>query len=221
MKILLSTVAVLFLIGCSSENKQEAKEVVEETKTEVVQNIKETQNKTSEKVEDITTKVAEKTDEVVSDVAEKTQELQEEVSQTVEDVTTKVVEKTDEVVSDVASSTQELKEEVSEKTDEVTSEIAATIETAEEDTKEAAATPQIDAAAIYKVCAGCHGADGSKVALGKSQVIKGWDAKKTEDALLGYKNKTYGGVMKGLMTSQVANLSEEEIKAVSEYIATF
>lgn len=178
MKILLSVVAALFLIGCDSQNKQE---VVKETKTETAQNVKETQSEISQKAADVKTEVVQKAQEVMSDVADTTQEIKEEVSQKVEDVITE----------------------------------------AAGDVKEAVVESQIDAAAIYKVCAGCHGADGSKAALGKSQVIKGWDAKKTEDALLGYKNKTYGGVMKGLMTSQVSSLSDEEIKAVSEYISTF
>ncbi len=187
MKILLSAIAALFLIGCGSQNKQEAQEVVKETKTEVVQNVKETQSEISQKAVDVKTEVVQKSQGVISDVADTTQEVKDEVSQKVEDVITEVSAKTE----------------------------------AAEDVKEAVSESQIDAAAVYKVCAGCHGADGSKVALGKSQVIKGWDAKKIEDALLGYKNKTYGGVMKCLMTSQVSSLSDEEIKAVSEYISTF
>ena len=38
-------------------------------------------------------------------------------------------------------------------------------------------------AANYAPCAGCHGVDGSKKALGKSAVIKGWDVAKVEAAL--------------------------------------
>ena len=60
-----------------------------------------------------------------------------------------------------------------------------------------------DGATLYKKCAGCHGATGEKKALGKSAVIKGWEAKKTVDALNGYKAGTYGGSMKGLMKGQV------------------
>ena len=32
-----------------------------------------------------------------------------------------------------------------------------------------------DGATLYKKCAGCHGANGEKKALGKSLVIKGWE----------------------------------------------
>lgn len=74
--------------------------------------------------------------------------------------------------------------------------------------------------ALYKACASCHGANGEKAALGKSQIIKGWDAAKTEASLIGYKNGTYGGVMKGVMKGQVARLSNEDIKALSAHIAS-
>ncbi len=76
-----------------------------------------------------------------------------------------------------------------------------------------------DGAALYKKCAGCHGAKGEKKALGKSEVIAGWDAAKVEEALKGYKAGTrnvHG--MGGLMKGQVASYSDADIKAVAEYI---
>ncbi|MBN2782904.1 MAG: c-type cytochrome [Campylobacterales bacterium] len=74
-------------------------------------------------------------------------------------------------------------------------------------------------AVLFKVCSSCHGQNGEKAALGKSQIIKGWDASKVETALKGYKDGTYGGVMKGLMKSQVNNLSDADIKALGEHIS--
>ncbi|WP_072680740.1 c-type cytochrome [Arcobacter sp. LA11] len=76
-----------------------------------------------------------------------------------------------------------------------------------------------DGAGIYKACAGCHGANAEKQALGKSQIIKGWDVAKTEMALKGYKDGSYGGPMKGVMKGQVARLSDADMKAVAEHIA--
>lgn len=76
-----------------------------------------------------------------------------------------------------------------------------------------------DGASLYKTCAACHGLNGEKPALGKSQVIKGWDVVKTETALKGYKDGSYGGAMKGVMKGQVARLSDADIKAISEHIA--
>jgi cytochrome c553 len=76
-----------------------------------------------------------------------------------------------------------------------------------------------DGAALYKKCAGCHGASGEKAALGKSKIIKGWDAAKSIEALKGYKAGTYGGAMKGLMKGQIASYSDADIEAVSAYVA--
>ena len=80
--------------------------------------------------------------------------------------------------------------------------------------------PSVDAAALFKSCAGCHGAKGEKKALGKSDVITGWSALKVEEALKGYRSKKrnvhgMGAVMQG----QAAKLSDEEIKALGEYIS--
>ena len=75
-----------------------------------------------------------------------------------------------------------------------------------------------DGAALYKKCAGCHGASGEKKALGKSLVIKGWEAKKTVEALKGYKAGTYGGPMKGLMKGQVKSLDDAKIESIAKFL---
>jgi len=75
-----------------------------------------------------------------------------------------------------------------------------------------------DGASLYKKCASCHGKNAEKKALGKSAVIKGWEAKKAVDALNGYKAGTYGGAMKGLMKGQVASLNDEQIESIAKYI---
>ena len=82
-----------------------------------------------------------------------------------------------------------------------------------------AAAPAADGATLFKKCAACHGANAEKSALGKSQVIAGWAADKTEAALKGYKDGSYGGAMKGLMKGQVATLSDADIKALAEHIS--
>ncbi len=74
---------------------------------------------------------------------------------------------------------------------------------------------------LYKRCAGCHGINGEKKALGKSQAITAWEVEKTITSLKGYKDGSYGGPMKGVMKGQVVKLSNEEIKALAEHIATF
>ncbi|MDH4944614.1 c-type cytochrome [Sulfurimonas sp. C5] len=76
----------------------------------------------------------------------------------------------------------------------------------------------LNADANFAKCTACHGANGEKHALGKSQVIKGWKAEKTLAALKGYKEGTYGGAMKGVMKGQVNKLSEADMKALAKYI---
>jgi len=75
-----------------------------------------------------------------------------------------------------------------------------------------------DGASIFKKCIACHGATGEKKALGKSAVIKGWEASKTITALKGYKEGSYGGAMKGVMKGQVASLNDSQIEAVAKFI---
>ncbi len=85
----------------------------------------------------------------------------------------------------------------------------------------AAATAATLSAANWATCAGCHGANGEKKALGKSAIIKGWDEAKTIAALKGYKDGSYGGAMKGVMKGQVARLSDADIQELAKKIASF
>jgi len=76
-----------------------------------------------------------------------------------------------------------------------------------------------DGAALFAKCAGCHGADGKTKALGKSDPIAGKAAADIVKDLQGYKAGTLnkhgmGGVMKGQ-----ANMSEDDMKALAEYIS--
>jgi len=77
-----------------------------------------------------------------------------------------------------------------------------------------------DASAIYKKCAGCHGAKAEKHALGKSKVIANMSESELTKALNGYKDGTYGGAMKGLMKGQVASLKKDDVDSLATYIAS-
>ena len=70
----------------------------------------------------------------------------------------------------------------------------------------------------YKKCAGCHGANGEKQALGKSKVISNMSKADIGAAMKGYKDGTYGGAMKGLMKGQAASLSDADIDAIAAKI---
>jgi len=74
-------------------------------------------------------------------------------------------------------------------------------------------------ASVFIKCSACHGKNAEKSALGKSKIIKGWGASKIAAAINGYKDGTYGGVMKGVMKGQASSLSDDDIKLVSEYIS--
>ena len=65
-------------------------------------------------------------------------------------------------------------------------------------------------------CAGCHGADFAKKAMGKSKVVSEMTKADIETALKGYKDGSYGGAMKGMMKGQASKLSDDDIKAIAE-----
>ncbi|RUM72349.1 MAG: cytochrome c [Sulfurovum sp.] len=78
-----------------------------------------------------------------------------------------------------------------------------------------------DGAALFAKCAGCHGQNGEKSALGKSAIIKGLDAATVEKDIQGYKAGTLNKHgMGALMKGQVASLSDEDIKALAQYISS-
>ena len=74
-------------------------------------------------------------------------------------------------------------------------------------------------AANTAACAGCHGANFEKVALGKSKIVKDMAHADIVTALKGYKDGSYGGAMKGVMKGQVAALSDADIEAIATQIA--
>ncbi len=73
-------------------------------------------------------------------------------------------------------------------------------------------------AASTAACAGCHGADFSKSALGKSKIVKDLSKEDIIAALKGYKAGTYGGAMKTVMQGQVKALSDADIEAIAAEI---
>ena len=73
---------------------------------------------------------------------------------------------------------------------------------------------------IYAKCAGCHGQNGEKSALGKSDVIGGDNKEAILYSLEEYKAgrlNQYG--MGALMKGQVTALTHSELESVSEYIS--
>ena len=85
--------------------------------------------------------------------------------------------------------------------------------------KAAEAQVKTDVAALFAKCAGCHGSEGEKHALGKSNIIAGQSKAELVKKMEGYKNGTYGGPMKGIMAGQIRSLTSGQIDALADYIA--
>lgn len=206
-KILLSSaIAMLILTGCGEDKKTTAVEV---SKQDVI--VEQTQTTTVEQTQ--TTTVAQEAAKMVESVSkEKIVAKIEEIKETANEIVSK---------KNVTEIKDTVKEAVSNTTEVVAAKLADTVEAVKvmaEPIKEEA-VPVVDGKALFGACAGCHGLNAEKQALGKSQIIKGWDEQKTIDALNGYKDGSYGGAMKGIMKGQVVTKSPEEIKALASFIS--
>ncbi|QKF68021.1 cytochrome c [Arcobacter venerupis] len=209
-KLLLgSAVAVALLTGCGDEKKesnQTSSTVQEIKKDEVTPVVKEEQPTTA--VQDTT--------QAVEKVSNEVKENSEKVVETVKDVTSKVEESTEkmEEPKDTVTTITETKENIVIAPEKVEGEI-------KEVTEQTATTDvsSIDASTLFTTCASCHGQKAEKSALGKSQVIAGWDKQRIIDSLHGYKDGSYGGVMKNIMTGQVSNKTDAEIEALADLIS--
>ena len=201
MKIILAkTLASTLLLGLVFTGCTEEKKVVEEPKkVEVQKEIKKVEVK---KIEETSATVVSKASE---DVIKTVSKAVKDVSSTISVASAKVVEKSmpivEQTTKDVVEGTKKVIADVSKKIDEATTK------------------PTINAKALFMACGSCHGQNGEKAALGKSQIIKGWSKDKAMTALNGYKDGSYGGVMKGVMKGQVASKSDAEIEALSVFIS--
>lgn len=70
----------------------------------------------------------------------------------------------------------------------------------------------------YAKCVVCHGANGEKVALGKSKIIKDMSKADFIAAMKGYQDGTYGGAQKAVMAAQVKGLTDADIEAIATQI---
>ncbi len=61
-------------------------------------------------------------------------------------------------------------------------------------------------------CKACHGINFEKAALGSSKIVSDMTKEEVSEALVGYKNKSYGRNMKGLMIDKVKQYSQEELR---------
>lgn len=225
MKIVLCAALTLFLLGCSDDktatNSVDTQSVVAE-KTELLQSKVDEATKAAEVVVEEATKEAEATVVEAKNVAEETKVAAKEAAQEVSTAAAKTATAAKETTKSVVAEVKEAAVATKESAKEVVAETKETVAKASTAVEEKiVAVTAVSGADLYKACASCHGQNAEKPALGKSQIIKGWDAAKIASALHGYKDGTYGGAMKNLMKPQSMKLSDADIKAVAEYISKF
>ena len=75
-----------------------------------------------------------------------------------------------------------------------------------------------DGSALVRKCAGCHGINFGKHALGRSDIVKGWSARRIESALIGYKTTTETDEL--VMKAQVSRFTNAQIKSIAKYISS-
>ena len=119
-------------------------------------------------------------------------------------------------VEDVKAVVSEIKKDFTSKTVEIKEKIKDIKQEAKTKTveiKEKILETKKDIQVNLSACKGCHGADFQKKALGKSKIVSEMTKDEVSDSLVGYKNGTYGGSMKGIMKGQVAKYSDDALRS--------
>lgn len=229
---------------------QESKNIIEDTvdKTKevasgVVEDIKNTTNKVVSGTKDVVSNVVDETKEVVNSVVDKTKDIAGETSKSVTKVVEDVkksltptdtpevkepsaVEKTVKTIKDttsnvVDSATKTVKEVVNTTKEKVTSVAAGTTAAlAVNNSKTESSAALKEGKALFAACAACHGQKAEKKALGKSEIIAGWEKGRLVSALKGYKDGSYGGAMKTIMLGQVTSKTDAQIDALATYVSS-
>ena len=187
----LAVATMLAVTGCGDDAKKAAGEA-------------------ANKVTETTQKAVEATKDTASKAAEATKEA-----------AAKTAEAAKETATKAAEATKEAAKEVAKKAEDTAAKAKEAAAAAANKAKAAVAGGNAKGKAVFAKCAGCHGQNAEKHALGKSDIIKGWDAAKIEAAINGYKAGTRNVHGMGqLMKGQVSSLSDDDIKAVAAYISS-
>lgn len=227
--VFIISIAALLLVGCSSNSKKSeekaAKESIKQEKvvkiepkpvTKPVTTPKEEKSLTQNAKEE-SSKIVKVAQENLNKIANKSKELLKSTGNN--EIVKSAVKKSNQLVEKVKKS--KIVQKISKATSGGAAAIAGMLPAGLPSLggKPAKKKSSIDAKKLFNKCAGCHGNKAQNKALGVSHVIAGWDAKKIEHALKGYKAGTYGGAMKGVMKTQASSLSDDDIKALAEYIS--
>ena len=68
------------------------------------------------------------------------------------------------------------------------------------------------------ICKQCHGWHWEKEALGKSRNVSNLTNEEIKVALLGYKDGSYGGIMKNIMKNHLKDYNEKDLIEISKKI---
>jgi cytochrome c553 len=158
------------------------------------------------------------------------EEKKESTSAPVEQAVTETVEEST-TSTEVVATTEEVVEEVSAETDAVPQIETNATEVVEEASSETNATEATEPAeevaaeapgkALFATCAACHGPDGKTLALGKGAAIAGQERADLLEKMHAYKAGTRDVTGNGmLMKGQMAALSDADMEALADYIAS-
>ena len=199
---LLSLVAATLLLTASDDKTKEA---VSDATSAVTESAKEMTSNAVDATKDAANAAVEATKAKATEVADAAEKVAEETKAKAAEVAAAAEKK-------AADAAQALKDRASEANKAVQETVA-----------DATGGVDLEAGkAAYAKCAGCHGANGTTKALGKSNLIAGQSASDLEAALHGYKEGTRNVSGMGmLMKGQVASMDDATIKAVSAYMASF
>ena len=207
-----AAIAVLSFSGCgNNDTKEQAAETKVEQKAEVKQENKAAEATKSEQ------KAAPKAEYSAKQTTEAVKEKATEAANAVKEKAKEAVEKTKEAANEVANKAKE----VAKKATESAANAAAGATEAVKKAANAVTGGNEKGKALYAKCVSCHGANGKLKALGKSEIIAGQSAADLEKKMMEYKAGTRNVAgMGALMQGQVKDLSDEDIKALAEYISS-
>lgn len=227
MKIAISVVLALFLIGCSSDDTSKSSDSIDAQTKELKAAAQDTDMVADEPTEEDAV-----SDDAVNNMSDNMKDSADEMQDSTEDMSNNMKDSAVDMSDNMKDSADDMSDNMKDSSDKMTNSMkdsADSVADAASDSANSMADAMtgmmpggdssVSGKEIFKVCSTCHGMNAEKSALGKSKIIRGWDSVKIENALHGYKEGTYGGPMKAVMKGQVSKLDSEEIEAVAEYIS--
>ena len=204
---------------------EKPKEVAEVAKDTTVKQVSAAQEEASKAV-DAVKEVAKTAQAKTAALAAETKEVTKKATEIAKEKATSLVKAAKAKVADAQEAAVELASKAKAQAAATAAEVQKTVTQAADMVKEkvADAVSDTDLAAgeaLYVKCAGCHGKDGKRKALGKSAIIGGQDAAALAESIKGYRAGTRNvSGMGTLMKGQIGAMSDQDIEILSHYIST-